>query len=109
MTETVQVTFIDHQGNHHPVAAELDQSLMEAAVIEGVPGILAECGGVPQCGSCSVEVPAEWRDRLGEADDAELSVLRFTNKSGPNRRLCCQLVASHELAGLTLLVPEKQY
>lgn len=109
MSDAVRVTLIDHDNNEYRLDVGLDQTIMEAAVIEGVPGILAECGGAPQCGSCSVSVPEEWRDVLGEPQDLEVGVLTFNNKADGHRRLTCQLIPEPEWDGLVLHLPESQY
>lgn len=109
MTESVRVTLIGHSGEEYPLQVEQDQTIMEAAVISGVPGILAECGGAPQCSSCSVVVPDEWKAVVGEPEELEAGVLRFNSKMGDNKRLTCQMIPEADWDGLVLHVPESQY
>lgn len=109
MTDTVRVILMDHEGSEYCLEVLREQTIMEAAVIAGVPGILAECGGSPQCGSCSVIVPEAWRDKLGEPEELEIGVLRFNNKDDGQRRLTCQLIPEPEWDGLILHLPESQY
>lgn len=109
MTGHVQLTLVDHHGEEHLLEVDIGQSVMEAAVIKGIPGILADCGGSPQCGTCSVFVPEEWHAATGEPDDLEVSVLHFNNKQDANRRLSCQLIARADWDGLTLIIPARQY
>ena len=45
------ITFIDQGGKEHVLQGENGQSIMELAVANGVPGILAECGGACACGT----------------------------------------------------------
>src|SRR5256885_8118957 len=58
------ITFIEHSGREHVVLATDGQSLMRAAVSNGVPGIDAECGGACACATCHVYIHLEWLDRL---------------------------------------------
>ena len=109
MTTTITVTLIHPAGTHYRLAVDIGQSIMEAAILDGVPGILAECGGAPQCGTCSVFVTPPWAEQTGTADDIEANVLAFNGKQGAHRRLSCQLIAQEHWDGLTLQIPEHQY
>ena len=40
-----KIKFVEHNGNEHEVDADNGQSIMQAAVNNGIPGIVAECGG----------------------------------------------------------------
>lgn len=59
-----QITYTDSSGGARTVAATVGDSVMESAVRNGVPGIVAECGGSLSCATCHVFV-----------DDAELALL----------------------------------
>jgi|SRR5690625_5197851 len=109
MSGTVRVTLVGHDHSEYPLDVALDQTIMEAAVIRGVPGILAECGGAPQCSSCSVTVPAEWQAVVGVPDELEEGVLSFNNKTGRQCRLTCQMIPEPHWDGLILHVPESQF
>ena len=50
----------DHQGNKKVIDIPSGGSLMEAADGEGVPGILADCGGAMACATCHVYVDDNW-------------------------------------------------
>ena len=62
-----KVTFIEHNGTAHTVEAVAGQSLMRAAVDNGVPGIDADCGGETPFTTCHVHVWDAWRARHAEA------------------------------------------
>lgn len=109
MSNTVCVTLVSQDDSEYCLDVELDQTIMEAAVIRGVPGILAECGGAPQCSSCSVVVADEWRSVVGEPEELEIGVLRFNNKLDNQCRLTCQMIPEPSWDGLVLHVPESQY
>ncbi|MGW0017873.1 2Fe-2S iron-sulfur cluster-binding protein [Rhodococcus sp. NPDC003382] len=79
-------------------------NLMEAAVANGVPGIVGECGGGMMCATCHVYVESD--HRTGEPTPVEADLLDFAEV--PRRdtsRLSCQIVARPELDGITVEVP----
>lgn len=82
---------------------------MRAARNNDVPGILANCGGDAQCGTCHVWVGEEFYSRLPEPSAVELSLLEeVAAERRPNSRLSCQIMLVEELDGIRFVVPEKQ-
>ena len=65
--QMVRVTYIEASGDEHVVDAETGLSLMQGAMRNDVPGILADCGGSCACGllrtaTCSARAIAScWR------------------------------------------------
>ena len=45
-----KITFIEANGNAIETEAENGSTVMETAIMNGVPGIIAECGGACTCG-----------------------------------------------------------
>lgn len=103
----IEVAFVTPDGARHVVRAEPDETLMEAAVKNGVPGIEGTCGGAMSCATCHVIVDPKWRRAVGPAGDLEQEVLEFvaTGAEG-NSRLCCQIRAATPLDGLVLHIPQ---
>jgi 2Fe-2S ferredoxin len=84
-------------------------NLMEAATAHNVPHIEGECGGCLSCATCHVFVDPEWYAKTGEIDDIEDTMLEMTDvEREDNSRLSCQIIASDELDGLVLYVPEPE-
>ena len=82
-------------------------NMMEAAVANNVPNVIGECGGSLACATCHVYVDEEWSSKTGERDDFEDAMLDATEaERGETSRLSCQIIASDELDGLTLIVPQ---
>ena len=102
------VTFIDFNGSQHTVVAADGQSLMRAAVTNGVPGIDAECGGACACATCQVYVPAQWWPVVGEPGDTEKEMLTFANEVRSDSRLSCQIAVTPEMDGLKVHLPQSQ-
>ena len=104
-----KVTFIEHNGTAHTVEAVAGQSLMRAAVDNGVPGIDADCGGECACATCHVYVEAAWLARTGERSEMEQSMLSFAAVTQDNSRLSCQVQITPAHDGLVVSLPEGQH
>lgn len=101
--------FVEHNGNTREVDAAIGASVMEAAVNNGIDGILAECGGSCSCATCHVYVDPQWLKKLPPAEDFELGTLEGVREPRENSRLGCQIVVDSSMAGATFHVPERQY
>ena len=103
------ITLIAADGTEHGFEAADGISLMQAATGHGVPGILADCGGLPSCGTCHVFVDAAWVDQLPPPAADERAVLEITAvPRRANSRLACQIRLTPALQGLLLRLPEYQ-
>jgi len=102
------VTFITHDGREFSVAASDGASLMENAVRNDVPGIVARCGGACACGTCHVHVDPAWFDRLARPSLSETDTLDFVFDRRETSRLSCQIEVRPDLDGLVLHVPSAQ-
>ncbi|HWZ32630.1 MAG TPA: 2Fe-2S iron-sulfur cluster-binding protein [Bryobacteraceae bacterium] len=107
--ETATITYISHAGAVTPVAVPIGDSVMEGAIKNGVDGIVAECGGAAQCGTCHVYVEESWLGKLPPMQDDENAMLDTTLcPRRPNSRLSCQIPVTKELDGLVVHTPEAQ-
>ena len=104
-----RVIFVRPGGERVEVEAQEGMSLMEVAVANGVPEIVAECGGACACGTCHCFVAGEWVDRLPPKEDMEAAMLDCVIDPRPQSRLSCQIRISDEIDGLVVEVPESQY
>jgi 2Fe-2S ferredoxin len=104
----VQITYIDVDGAARTVEAEVGSTVMETAIRNGVPGIVAECGGACACATCHVYVDEEWRAATGEPQPMEEDMLDFASDVRPNSRLSCQIRVRPELDGLVVRTPARQ-
>ncbi len=81
-------------------------SLMEGAINNNIPGIVAECGGSCCCATCHVYIVD--RD-LGAPEEMEDEMLEeVMDERKPNSRLSCQIQVTDELEGLVVQIPELQ-
>ena len=96
-------------GSERKVTAAPGTVLMQAAVANGVQGIVAECGGNASCATCHVYVDPTRAELAGPPNDVEDEMLDFTAaERRPTSRLSCQIQLSDALDGLVVHVPEEQ-
>ena len=104
-----KITFIQPDGVQHTVDAAPGATVMEAARLNRIAGIEAECGGACSCATCHVYVDAGWTAKTGKAAAMEEDMLDFAFDVRPESRLSCQIKVTPELDGLVLRVPGKQF
>jgi 2Fe-2S ferredoxin len=103
-----KITFVEHDGTVQTVEAEVGATVMETAIRNSVPGIVAECGGSCACATCLVHVDEAWADRLGERSALEEDMLDFAFEVKPTSRLSCQIMVSEAIDGLVVHTPAYQ-
>lgn len=108
MTDRIKLTFKDSTGMEQTVEVEPRGTVMEAALLNNVSGIVAECGGGCSCATCHVYVEQEWFDKLPEPDPTESDLVEFLENAKPCSRLSCQLQLGPELDGLCVQTPSEQ-
>ena len=104
----VEITYIDVDGTARTVEAEAGSTVMETAIRNGVPGIVAECGGACACATCHVYVADAWIETVGKAQDMEQDMLDFASDVRENSRLSCQIKITPALDGLVVTTPSQQ-
>ncbi len=93
-------------GTVHRLEALEGWRVMEVIRDWGLP-IKAECGGACACATCHVWVGKDWIEKLTPPTDEELEMLDGAFQVDDRSRLCCQIIMTPELDGLTLeLAPE---
>jgi 2Fe-2S ferredoxin len=104
-----KITYVDSDGTARTVEAEIGATVMETAIRNDVPGILASCGGSCSCATCHVYVDPAWWEMLSERSYEEEDMLDTAHDVRPTSRLSCQIKVVDELDGLRVETPEKQY
>lgn len=104
----VHLVFQTQTGTEIPLDAATGQSLMNAAVAAGVPGIDADCGGSMVCGTCHVHIARAWQDRLPPISEMEQALLEYVPQPHPDARLSCQIPVTEALQGLVAVIPAAQ-
>jgi ferredoxin, 2Fe-2S len=86
------VTYTDHAGESRVVEATVGESVMETAVRNGVPGIVAECGGSLSCATCHVFVDETDLASLPPMEEMEDEMLWGAAQDREDTsRLSCQI------------------
>ncbi len=104
-----KITFIQPEGESQTVEVENGLTVMEAAKLNDVPGIEAECGGACACATCHVYVDEAWRELTGQPSDMEEDMLDFAFDVREGSRLACQIKVTSAIDGLVVRVPAKQF
>jgi 2Fe-2S ferredoxin len=104
-----RVQYVAADGQMIELEVEDGTSIMQAALMKGLPGINADCGGACQCATCHVYVDEAWAAKLpalGDTEDAMLDCTAEPRQSGS--RLSCCLPMSAALEGIRVRIPAKQ-
>ena len=104
----IRITYQDQDGTSREVEAEEGSTVMETAIRNDVPGIVAECGGACACATCHVYVDEEWAAVVGPPSPMEEDMLDFASDVRPTSRLSCQIRVRPELDGLVVQTPKRQ-
>jgi 2Fe-2S ferredoxin len=103
-----KITYVEHDGTSRTVDAEVGSTVMETAIRNSVPGIVAECGGACSCATCHVHVDEAWTEKVGPPSPMEEDMLDFAFDVRPTSRLSCQIKVSEALDGLVVHTPQQQ-
>lgn len=101
-----KLIYVAADGSQRAIDAAAGETVMSAAVQNGVPGIVGECGGNCSCATCHVWVRDDFIDRVGPPGDMEDDLLDLAvAERRPGSRLGCQIRLCEKLDGLTVDVP----
>lgn len=104
-----KITFVQPDGTSQTVEVDPGLTVMEAAKLNKVPGIEAECGGACACATCHVYVDQAWIEKTGKPASMEEDMLDFAFDVRKESRLSCQMKVTPEIDGLVVRVPGKQF
>jgi 2Fe-2S ferredoxin len=103
-----RIIYHDINGERHTVEVATGATVMEGAIDNNVPGIIAECGGACACATCHAYISEEWFARLPAVEDMEDAMLDSALDRRPNSRLTCQLEVTSKLDGLEVHVADNE-
>jgi 2Fe-2S ferredoxin len=103
-----KITFIEADESQHVVDGMEGETLMQAAVRAGVPGILAECGGACACATCHVHIDPRWVGACSAPTSLEKDLLEMLSEVNADSRLACQITFSANLDGVLVRIPKSQ-
>lgn len=102
------ITYVTAAGQEFPVEVEDQQSLMEGAILNDVPGIIGLCGGICSCATCHCYVGPDWAGKVPSPSEGELGMLERVSERRPESRLGCQVIVTSALDGMVVHLPEHQ-
>ncbi len=103
-----KITYLSFSGSVTSVQTALGMTVMRAAVMNGVPGIDADCGGSCACATCHVIVDPAWVGRMPPPSAMEAETLTLLTDPEPGSRLSCQIDVTEALDGLVVRTPASQ-
>jgi 2Fe-2S ferredoxin len=104
-----KITYVHPDGSEDVIDVPVGTSVMRGAILNGIDGIVAECGGEMMCATCHVYVEEHRLAQMPAQSNDEKAMLEFTaSERKPNSRLSCQLVVTPEMEGLVVRLPESQ-
>src|SRR4051812_50191699 len=96
-----KITYIEQDGTERTVEAEVGATVMETAINNDIPGILATCGGACSCATRHVYVDDDWGEKLPPPQLEESDMLDTPPDLTDNSRLSCPNVVTQGLDGPT--------
>ena len=104
----ITITFVQPDGGEQVVTAPCGDSLMDAALDNGVRGIVAQCGGGCTCCTCHCWLRTPWDEAAAPPHADELELLAYAPGRADNSRLACQVELAQNLDGMVVDVPAEQ-
>lgn len=104
-----KITFVQPDGRQQVVEAAVGVTVMEAAKLNLIDGVAAECGGACACATCHVYVDASWAEKAGKPASMEEDMLDFAFDVRETSRLSCQIKMTAALDGIVVQIPAKQF
>lgn len=103
------IKYISHAGVETEINAASGTTVMQAAVDNGVDGIVGECGGSAMCATCHVYVDEADAGKFSPADATEQEMLSCAvSPLQPGSRLGCQLILRDDCGTVVVRLPEHQ-
>ena len=104
----VVVVFVQSDGSQQQCEGPVGDTVMDVALDNNVPGIVAQCGGGCTCCTCHCWVDEFWLPKLEQPHQDELDMLAYAWGHASNSRLACQVPLYQELSGIVVTVPAQQ-
>lgn len=101
-----QISFELPSGETRTVGFTAGDSVMRTAVANDIDGIIGECGGELNCGTCHVYVETPNVSIPSPTHD-ESDMLEVVDNVNECSRLSCQISLTNDLDGLHVRVPEE--
>jgi len=105
----INIVFVATDGARVTVQARAGDSVMQAAVSDGVAGIVGECGGSMMCATCHCYVDEAWAGKAGARAEGEEEMLESAaDEVREQSRLSCQIKLTPAFDGIIIHLPKNQ-
>ena len=103
-----KIVFHGLDGERRDIDVAVGTTVMEAAVDNGIEGIVAECGGACACATCHSYIDEAWLAKLPPMEDMEDAMLDAALDREARSRLTCQIEMTDALDGLEVFVVQNE-
>lgn len=108
MDSVATINYVASDGTKIVLEVEAGSSVMQAAINNGVDGIVGECGGSAMCATCHCYVDEADAEKFAGISPPEEEMLECTSSERkPTSRLGCQLIVQEGMS-ITVYLPETQ-
>eukprot|EP00516_Mucochytrium_quahogii_P013009 CAMPEP_0203805492 /NCGR_PEP_ID=MMETSP0100_2-20121128/14271_1 /ASSEMBLY_ACC=CAM_ASM_000210 /TAXON_ID=96639 /ORGANISM=" , Strain NY0313808BC1" /LENGTH=130 /DNA_ID=CAMNT_0050714029 /DNA_START=91 /DNA_END=483 /DNA_ORIENTATION=+ len=104
--ESVNVTFIDADGEKETVKAEIGMNLLDVAHENDIE-VEGACGGEMACSTCHMIFEKEAFAKFPEPEEEEEDMLDLALGLTDTSRLGCQVIVTKDMDGITVQLPKE--
>ena len=104
-----KITYVQPDGERRSIPVEVGATVMLTAVANGIPGIVAECGGAAMCATCHVYLDEGSRALVSPVSEVENEMLESAASGRrDNSRLGCQISVPAGVDEIVVHIPSHQ-
>ena len=104
-----QIIYVQPDGERRSIAVNPGATVMLTAVANGVPGIVAECGGAAMCATCHVYLDKASQACVPPVSEVENEMLESAAAGRrENSRLGCQIAMPAGVNEIIVHIPTHQ-
>ncbi|CAF0872088.1 unnamed protein product [Brachionus calyciflorus] len=105
MSKTINVFFIDRNGDKQKAKAKIGTSLLDVAIDNNID-LEGACEGTLSCSTCHLILRKEDYEQLKAPNDEENDMLDLAFGLTPTSRLGCQITVTDKMDGWVFVVPK---
>jgi ferredoxin, 2Fe-2S len=104
-----KITYVQPGGERRSIDVAAGATVMLTAVANGIPGIVAECGGAAMCATCHVYLDEASAGSVPPVSEVENEMLESAASGRrENSRLSCQLTVQPGVDEIVVHIPSHQ-
>jgi ferredoxin, 2Fe-2S len=103
------IIFVEPSGEEKTVNVANGAKIRDAAIENGIEGIIGACGGNGMCATCHGYLEESFLTKVPNVEEDEEAMLEEAKAEvKSNSRLTCQVLMSAELEGMRVTFPAQQ-